>query len=209
MKKLRCDYGGLGFDKVIKSAADAISKGGLVVYPTDTVYGLGADIFNPVAVKNVYMAKNRPFDMPLTVAVSDLKMMEEVAEVCEMAEKLIREFMPGPLTLVLKRRGSVQDIVTSGTDTVGVRIPDHPVAVGMARIAGPITATSANVHSHPDATDLWSAMDDLGDSVDLYIDSGPSRIKKPSTIVLLEDGEMSILRKGAIPADDISEALNA
>jgi L-threonylcarbamoyladenylate synthase len=196
-------------DEVFKAAAEDIAMGRMVVYPTDTVYGIGADAYNEIAIKSLYLAKNRPFDMAITVAVSDIKMMEEVAVLDEVAVKLVRAFMPGPLTIVVEKDPCISDMITAGSHMVGVRIPDHLIASGIPRLTGPITSTSANVHSHPDATDIGMAIDDLGDSVHTYIDGGPSKLKKPSTIVWISKGETRVLRQGGISTAQIEAVINA
>jgi L-threonylcarbamoyladenylate synthase len=197
------------FDEVVREAAAEIAGGNLIVYPTETVYGIGADIFNEVAAKNVFLAKNRPFDMALSVAVSDKTMMEKIAVLDDNADKLIKAFLPGPLTLIIEKKEDVPDLVTSMSKKVGIRIPDHPVALEIIKKTGPIVATSANLHSHPDATDISTAAKDLGPSVSMYIDSGPSKLKRPSTIVWIMDGEVEIIRQGAITIKDIEGVLNA
>lgn len=211
MKIIKCDYSH-GFnvqcDEAAKTAAEDISNGGLVVYPTETVYGIGADIYNESAVKNLYIAKNRPFDMPLSVAVSDKAMLEKVAVLNENADKLIKAFLPGPLTIIIKKQSDVPDIVTSSSQKVGIRIPDNRFALELVRRTGPIVATSANRHCHPDAVNVDAAIEDFGATVDTYVDAGNCTIGKPSTIVWLMDKEVEIVRQGAIPADKILEALN-
>jgi len=197
------------FDSVVHEAAEDIAAGNLVVYPTETVYGIGADIFNEVAVKNVFLAKNRPFDMALSVAVSDKKMMESIAVLDEKADKLIKAFLPGPLTIIIEKKRDVPDLVTSMSGKVGIRIPDHPVAMEIIKRTGPIIATSANTHSHPDATNIDSAVKDLGSAVSMYIDSGPSKLKIPSTIVWIMKGEVEMVRQGAITIKEIEDVLNA
>lgn len=188
-------------------AAEDISRGRLVVYPTDTVYGIGADIYNEAAVKGLYLAKQRPFDMPLSVAVADRRMMEEVAEINENADRLIEAFLPGPLTMIIRKRGDVPDIVTASSQKVGVRIPNHPLAVEIARRAGPLVATSANTHFHPDATNIGMAVRAFGDSVSTYVDAGESLIGKPSTIVWLKGSEYEIVRQGEITEEMIRDVL--
>ncbi len=210
MKIIKCDYS-RGFDahceEAVSAAAEDISEGKLIVYPTDTVYGIGADIYNESAVKSLYVAKNRPFDMPLSVAVSDKAMLEKVAVLNENADKLIKAFLPGPLTIIIKKQSNVPDIVTSSSQKVGVRIPDNRFAMELIRRTGPIVATSANLHSHPDAVCVDAAINDFGDAVDTYVDAGPCDIGFPSTIVWLMDKEVEIVRQGAIPAEKIKEVL--
>ena len=191
----------------IDGIAEDIASGNLIVYPTETVYGIGADIFNPVAVKNVYLAKNRPFDMALSVAVSDKKMMEEIAVLDDNADKLLKAFLPGPLTIIIEKKPGVSDIITAMSKKVGIRIPDHPVALEIIKRTGPIVATSANLHSNPDATTIDEAVKDLGSNVSTYVDSGPSELKKPSTIVWIMDGQVEIVRQGAISIKQIEEVL--
>lgn len=210
MKIIKCDYSH-GFDahceEAVAAAAEDIAAGKLIVYPTETVYGIGTDIYNESAVKGLYIAKKRPFDMPLSVAVSDKAMLEKVAVLNENADKLIKAFLPGPLTIIIKKQDDVPDIVTSSSQKVGIRIPDNRFALELIRRTGPIVATSANLHSHPDAVDVNSAITDFGDSVDTYIDAGACTIGQPSTIVWLMDKEVEIVRQGAIPADKIKEVL--
>ena len=212
MRIMKCDCAsesGQDLERAVSEAAREIAAGNLVVYPTETVYGIGADIFNEVAVKNLFLAKKRPFDMALSVAVSGKSMMEKIAVLDESAEKLIDAFLPGPLTIIIEKRPEVPDLVTSTSKKVGIRVPDHPVAMGIIKKTGPIVATSANLHSHPDAVDTDSAVRDLGSSVSLYVDSGPSKLKKPSTIVWIMNGKVEIVRQGAITIRDIEGVLNA
>lgn len=210
MKTIKCDFKN-GIDaqcmEAIRIAAEDITNGKLVVYPTETVYGIGADIFDQVAVKNVFLAKKRPFDMALSVAVADKKMMEEIAILDDNAEKLIKAFLPGPLTLIMPKQPGVPDLLTSMSQKVGIRIPDHPIAQAIVERTGPIVATSANVHSNPDATNIAMAIKDLGDSVSTYIDSGESPTGKPSTIVWLMHGKVEIVRQGLITIKQIEEVL--
>ena len=210
MRVLKCDCSKGLNDNCIQAsmaAAEDIAAGNLIVYPTDTVYGIGADIYNEVAVKNLYLAKRRPFDMALSVAVADRKMMESVAILNETADKLIKAFLPGPLTIIIKKNPEVPDIVTAGSQKVGIRIPDHPIALEIARRSGPIVATSANIHFQPDAIDIGMATAALGNSVSTYIDAGHSPSGKPSTIIWIKDKEYEIIRQGPITEDMIKEVL--
>lgn len=210
MRIIKCDYSH-GFDAqcddAVAMAAEDVAAGKLIVYPTETVYGIGADIYNESAVKNLYVVKNRPFDMPLSVAVSDKAMLERVAVLNENADKLIKAFLPGPLTIIIKKQPDVPDIVTSSSQKVGIRIPDNRFALELVRRTGPIVATSANLHSHPDAVCVDTAINDFGDAVDTYIDAGSCTLGQSSTIVWLMDKEVEIVRQGAIPADKIREVL--
>ena len=184
-----------------------LKSGELIVYPTDTLYGIGADPFNESSVKKVFLAKNRPFDMPLSIAVSNEKMMESVAVLNDNARKLIRSFMPGALTIMLTRKPTIPDILTSGQNQVGIRIPDHPLAIRIIDRFGPITSTSANLHSHKDPVDAKIPMKDLKDTVAVCIDCGKTTKAVPSTIVDVSDGTVDVIRKGAISQEEIEDAL--
>ncbi len=209
MKIRKCGYGIEGeTKKVIDEAVEILMSGGLIVYPTETVYGIGACAFDQVAVKNVYKVKDRPFDMPLSVAVCDKAAVGLIAEMTPNLEKLIDAFMPGPLTIISKKNPSVPDIATSMSQKVGIRIPDHPIAREIARLAGPIITTSANKHSNPDAVNVSDAERDLGDAIELYIDCGSSASGKPSTIVWLDGDAVEIIRQGEITKEQIKDALS-
>ena len=191
----------------IGEIADIIANGDLIVYPSETVYGIGASIFDNAAVKKVFIAKNRPFDMPLSVGVTSKKMASSIAELDEYAEKLIDKFMPGPLTIIMKKKDGVSDIVTANSRKVGIRMPEHPVAMQIIKKTGPIVATSANLHSKPDPVTMEEAMEDLGGAVSAYVDGGPCMLGKPSTIIWLMNGEIEIIRQGAITMEQIEDAL--
>jgi L-threonylcarbamoyladenylate synthase len=192
----------------LDQVAEDIMNGELIIYPTETVYGIGTNIFDEAAVKKIYIAKNRPFDMPLSVAVSDKEMAEEIAFVDDRAEALIDTFMPGPLTIIIKKRPNVPDIVTSMSEKVGIRIPDHSVATRIVKRAGPIITTSANRHSRPDAVRAEEAMKELGPYVKTCIDCGPCTLGKPSTIVWLMGDKTEIVRQGAITKKQIEDVLD-
>jgi len=192
----------------IDNIAKIIKGGGLVVYPTDTLYGLGADPFNDSAVKKVFISKNRPFDMPLSVAVADVRMMESIAVLNDQAKKLVSRFLPGPLTIILTKKPSISDLLSSGENQIGIRIPDHPFALRLIRKVGPITTTSANLHSHPEPVTVEMAKKDLGNAVDLYVDCGETRHKLGSTIVDVSEGDVEIVRSGVIPKEEIFNALS-
>jgi L-threonylcarbamoyladenylate synthase len=200
----RCDLSEKDFDEIIS----ALKSGELVVFPTDTLYGLGADPFNENSIKKVYMAKNRPFDMPLSIAVSNEKMMESVAVLNDNARKLIRNFLPGPLTIMLTKKPSLPDMLTSGSNQIGIRIPDHPFALRLIDKFGPITATSANLHSRPDPIDSSIPIKDLKNTAMVCIDCGKTKHSSPSTIVDVSDGAVDIIRKGVISQEEIENALH-
>ena len=194
-------------EKDLDEIVTALKAGELVVYPTDTLYGIAADPFNENSVKKVYIAKNRPFDMPLSIAVSNEKMMESIAVLNDNARKLIRNFMPGPLTVMLTRKPNLPDILTSGSNQVGIRIPDHPFVIRLIDRFGPITSTSANLHSHPDPVDAGMAQKDLKGHVQICVDCGKTRFSSPSTIVDVSEGIVEVIRKGVISQEQIENAL--
>lgn len=181
----------------------ALEEGELVVFPTETLYGLGGDPENEKAVKRIYDLKGRPRSDPLPVAVSSLEEMEKIAEVGGLARTLVDEFLPGPLTLVLKKRRATSFRMISRGDTIGIRIPFQPFVVELAEEFGPITATSANLHGGENPTSIEGAIDQLGTKVDYYIDGGRTPLGVPSTIVDLSRNEIRILRVGAIPEERI------
>jgi len=192
----------------IESIINIVQAGGLMVYPTDTLYGLGADPFNDAAVKKVFIAKNRPFDMPLSIAVADSRMLESVAVINKSARKVIEQFLPGPLTILLTKKPSLSDLLTSGENQIGIRIPDHPFALKLIKMVGPITSTSANIHSHVNPVDVDMAKKDLGDIVDMYIDCGKTKFAAASTIVDISEDEAEIVRSGIISKEEIENVLS-
>ena len=176
----------------VEEAATLVRSGGVVVYPTETVYGVGADAYNEAAVKRVYRIKERPTERPLSVAVGSVEHIEKVARPREDALEFAREFLPGPVTPLLPRRQRVPEIVTSG-DLIGVRVPDDEKALALVNSVGPITSTSANMSGEPPAT----RPDELGrlaDRVDGIIDDGV-RDGKPSTVV--DTTTWEVVREGA------------
>jgi len=194
---------------IISEAAATIREGGLVVYPTETVYGLGADATSDEAVVKVFVAKARPIENPLPVIVSSTEMGREIIELNRAAEALFEKFMPGPLTVVGKVKAkSVSQLVTGGTGKVGVRIPDNRVALKLVEfVGGPITATSANLSGKPSPTTAKEAIEQLGGRVDIALDSGKSRLGKPSTIVDVSSATPIIIRGGPISGSELEKFL--
>ena len=195
-------------DEDLERVVAQLRAGRLVVYPTETLYGLGANPFDENAVKRAYMAKKRPFDMPLSIAVSGMEMLESVAVLDPTSRKLAQKFMPGPITLLLTKKPVVPDIVTSASDEVGIRMPDHPLALRMIERFGPITSTSANIHSRPDPKTISGAVKELGEAVSVYIDCGRTTLGQHSTIVQVHDSQMEVIRHGVITEKQIEAALH-
>lgn len=192
----------------LADAAAVLQRGGLVAFPTETVYGLGADAFDPRAVARIFEVKARPSFDPLIVHLAEAASLDWVAVAEDpRANELAARFWPGPLTLVLKRRPEVPDIVTAGLDTVGVRVPAHPAARALIAAAGtPLAAPSANPFGYVSPTTAAHVAELLGDAVELVLDGGPCRVGLESTILSLA-GEPVILRPGGLPREALEEAL--
>jgi len=194
----------------IKTAAQIIKSGGLVAFPTETVYGLGANALDGAAVKKIYKAKGRPSDNPMIVHIADRKALAQIAEATPAAQKLIDVFWPGPLTIVLKKKKVVPKETTGGLNTVAVRMPDHPVALALIRAAGvPIAAPSANLSGKPSPTKAAHVIEDFNDKIDCIIDGGSSRIGLESTVLDLTSDIPTILRPGFVTPDDVKDVLGA
>jgi len=178
----------------IDAAAAALRAGALVVYPTETVYGLAADATDPDAVERVFEAKGRARDKPVSLAVPDVEAALAYTNPTEREERFMREFLPGPVTVVVERRESVPDILTDGAPTVGVRVPDHPVALDLLTEVAPLTATSANVSGNPSATTV-AELDAIADEVAVVVDAGETDGGTGSTVVDVAAG--TIHRRGA------------
>lgn len=194
---------------LVMEAAEVIRKGGVVAFPTETVYGLGADTYNEAAVRKVFEAKMRPADNPLIVHIADLTQLYEVAQGPPAAAiKLANRFWPGPLTLLLRKSAGVPGVVTANRDTVAVRMPAHPVALALIKDSGvPIAAPSANLAGRPSPTSAEHVIKDLYGRVDVIIDSGETLYGVESTIVDLTRDPPVLLRPGAMPVEYVQEAL--
>ena len=191
----------------IQAAAELIRQGRLVAFPTETVYGLGANALDPAAVARIYAAKGRPAGSPLIVHVASTEMAREVAaEWPETAGTLAGRYWPGPLTLVLPKRPCVPDIVTAGLETVGIRVPAHPVALALIRLAGvPIAAPSANRFSGLSPTTAAHVRDSLGAAVELILDGGPTDVGIESTVLSLAGPRPVLLRPGMVSQREIED----
>ncbi len=193
----------------VRRAVEILRAGGLVAFPTETVYGLGADASSATAVTRLYAAKRRPAGHPVIVHFADAgRAFEWAREVPEVARKLAARFWPGPLTLVLKRSERAGDFITGGQDTVGVRVPSHPVAHAMLEaFGGGVAAPSANVFGRVSATIAAHVREDLAAGADLVLDGGPSEIGIESTILDLSRGKPVLLRPGRITAAELESVL--
>jgi len=194
---------------IIKNAAEIIKKGGLVVFPTETVYGLGANALNAKAVKKIFKAKGRPADNPLIVHIADKKSILILAKnISEEAFILAEKFWPGPLTLILEKKTIVPPEVTAGNKTVAIRMPDNKTALALIKAAGvPVAAPSANLAGKPSPTNAGHVAKDLEDRVDLILDGGQTKIGLESTVLDLTQKPFAILRPGGISQEQIEKVI--
>lgn len=200
----KCDGSGLS-NQALCNAAQILQRGGLVVFPTETVYGLGGDATSGDAAKKIYEAKGRPSDNPLIIHISAPEDAEGYAETSELYYKLAKAFMPGPLTIILPKKDTIPSSVTGGLDSVAVRCPSHPVARQLISEFGkPIAAPSANLSGKPSPTCAKYVIEDLDGRVDMIIDGGDCEIGLESTIIKLSGNKATLLRPGAITADALS-----
>ena len=197
--------------KGIKDCAEHLKNGEVIGFPTETVYGLGCDARNGEAVKKVFEAKGRPADNPLICHIGDKSQIKDiVSEITPLAQKLIDSFMPGPITLVMKKSDSIADETTAGLDTVGVRMPSHPVANKFLKEAGiPVAAPSANLSGRPSPTSSRSVLEDMDGYIYAIIDGGDSEYGLESTVVDCTGTTPVILRPGAVTKADIDAVLNS
>ncbi|MBS3086231.1 threonylcarbamoyl-AMP synthase [Candidatus Pacearchaeota archaeon] len=193
----------------IREAANIIINGGLVAFPTETVYGLGANVFNKNAVKKIFIAKGRPQDNPLIVHVSEMKQINSlVSEIPYNAKKLMKKFWPGPLTIIIKKSKLVPDIVTCGLDSVAIRMPKNKIALKLIEQSKcPIAAPSANLSGKPSPTTAEHVIDDLNGKIDKIIDGGKVNIGLESTIIDLTQNPPIILRPGKITHKQIEKII--
>lgn len=189
----------------IEEAASFLKAGKLVAFPTDTVYGIGADVFNEKAVQQIFAVKKRGPDKPLQVLISRRSDLQDIAEDhSEVLDRLMSEFWPGPLTLVMKAKEDFPRQVRCGRDTIGVRMPSNTVALRLIEAFGrPIAATSANISGHPDPVDAADVMKHLGGKVHLILDGGSTPGNTPSTVLDISVYPPVVLRQGKLAIEDL------
>ncbi len=193
----------LGTKYVLDAAAlgrirDILGAGGLVVHPTDTVYGLAADPFQTAAVEKVYAAKSRPRDLPVSISVADVEDVFRFGQRTALAEAFCSKNLPGPYTVVLRATSEAPRAIVSKDGQIALRLPAHPIPRLLAKAFGPVTSTSANRHGQPAPSTCDEAREQLGDRVDLYVDGGPTPLGGESTVVDLSGPRAKILRRGPI-----------
>ncbi|UCD92238.1 MAG: threonylcarbamoyl-AMP synthase [Methanobacteriota archaeon] len=185
-------------DSQLEEVIEVLENDGTVVYPTDTLYGLGANPFSEDAVRRMFEIKRRPLDQPVSIAVYDISQVREYVELTDLARHTTREFLPGPLTILLKKKDPDSLPIVSSRTRIGIRILDHPVALPILENFGPITSTSANLHHYDLPCDVEEAIKQLGDTVDIYIDSGRCRYGQESTVLDVSSDSPKIIRPGVI-----------
>lgn len=197
------------YDKLLKPA-QIIKNGGLVIFPTETVYGIGTNALDSKAVKKLYEVKKRTYEKPISLLVNSIEMIENIAkDITELEYELIKNFFPGPLTIILKKKENISNIVTANKETVGVRMPQNDIALKLIEYAGvPIATPSANISGKPSGTNIKDIMRDFEEKVEYFIDNGPSKIGQSSTIVQIIDETPYILRKGAISELEIKKVID-
>jgi len=196
-------------DECIRIGAEAIQEGNIVAFPTETVYGLGANVYNEKAILSVFAAKGRPADNPLIVHISDVEQAEELAmQLPGLYSTLAARYFPGPLTLIVKRNAAVLDCVTGGLDTVALRMPDHPLALELIHQAGvPIVGPSANLSGRVSPVKAQQVMNDLDGQIYAVLDGGECSVGIESTVLDITSDRPVVLRPGVISAEDLSEIL--
>ncbi len=194
---------------LIEQAGQLLRAGGLVAFPTETVYGLGANALDPQAVARIFAAKGRPANDPLIVHLASFEQIETVGrQIPLIAVDLARRFWPGPLTLVIRKKPKIPDNVTAGQETVAVRVPAHPVALALLRAAQvPVAAPSANLFGHTSPTTARHVLDDLGGRIDLILDGGPTPIGLESTVLDITASPPRLLRPGGVPPEELRRLL--
>ena len=200
-KDLRTNYN----RKELKEASEYIKEGKLVLFPTETVYGIGADGLNEEAVKKIFVAKGRAQDNPLILHVSNIEMIERIAKnISTLEYKLINAFFPGPLTIILNKKDIVPKNVSANLDTVGVRMPENIIAHDLIELSNtPIAAPSANISGRPSGTNIQDIFEELNNRVDYIIDGGETNIGLESTVIRVIEGKIHILRPGKITYNDL------
>ncbi|OUN36887.1 L-threonylcarbamoyladenylate synthase [Massilimicrobiota sp. An80] len=185
---------------------DVIQKGGIVAFPTETVYGVGIHFNDEEALERLMEAKNRDYSKAITLMVADKKDISQYAYISPQAQKMIDQFMPGMITLIFKKKESVRDIMTNGKSTIGIRIPDSEFVLSLLKKVGPMLVTSANLSQHSNTTSTQEVLNQLDGRIDLVVD-GKTSDNIASTVVDVSQDEIKILRAGKITKEQIEEAI--
>ena len=200
-----------GYTKeVLSKVADIISLGGVVILPTDTVYGIAADVMNEDSIKRIYEIKNRESSNPMSILVSNLEMIKKVTKnLSNIEEKIVKEFFPGALTVVFEKNDKVSDIVTAGLNTVGIRMPNNQFLLELIELIGsPVVATSCNLSGKPSIVNCDIVTRKFKDKVECIINGGASKIGVPSTVIKIDGNHVNILRDGPIKKQQLVQSLS-
>ena len=192
----------------LKIVTQALNEGKLIVFPTETVYGIAGNGLTLSVVNNLYQAKKRDYSKPFTLMVNDITKIKDIAYVSENEEKVIKKFMPGPITLILKKKDCISNLVTANSDTVGVRIPDHEIALSILKsVDYPLATSSANISGSVNNSNIEDIINDLENYVDIFIKGNISSNLLASTVVEIKNNEVNILRNGIISKENIEEVI--
>lgn len=208
MKKYINLKGQLNYEE-LREPAEIIKNGGVVIFPTETVYGIGVNGLDEKAINKLYKLKKRPLNNPISLLVSNIKMVEELTKnISELEYKVMETFFPGPLTIILQKKDIIPNILTANTNMVGIRMPDNEIAIKLIEYAGvPIATTSANISGKPSGINIEDIQGDFQEEVDCFIDNGKSKLAIPSTVIKIVDKQVHILREGTISEEQISKIL--
>lgn len=198
----------LNYEK-LKEPAKIIRDGGIVIFPTETVYGIGTNGLDEKAIKKIYEVKQRSFNKPISLLVNNIEMVNKIAKnISKLEYKIMESFFPGPLTIILEKRDIIPNILTANTNTVGIRMPSGKIAKKLIEYAGvPIATPSANISGRPSGTNIKDIQKDFEGKVDYFIDNGESKLGVPSTIVKVINDEVHILREGSISKKQINRII--
>ena len=193
----------------LKNVSEMIKRGNIAIFPTDTIYGIGTNGLDESAIKKLYESKKRSFNKPISLLVNGIDMINQVArDITDLEYSLIKNFLPGPLTIILKKKSIVPDILTANSDTVGIRIPSNKLALELINYANiPIATSSANISDEPNGTNLEFIMKDFENTADFFIDGGLSENNVASTVVQVIDGIPHVLREGSISIQQINDLI--
>ena len=195
MKIIKIDGTNSEHDK-IKIARMAMKKGSIIVYPTDTVYGIGANVFDEKAILKVFSIKKRALNKPLSICISRIEDIKQVAQMDVRAETVIRNLLPGPFTIILKKNDNISSLLTAGSDKIGIRIPDNSICMDLSK-EFPITSTSANLSGYDIPESVEGVLKQLGSSIDIMMDAGICKHGIPSTVIDMTVYPPKVLREGA------------
>ena len=192
----------------LKIVTQALNEGKLIVFPTETVYGIAGNGLTLSVVNNLYQAKKRDYSKPFTLMVNDINKIKDIAYVSDYEEKVIKKFMPGPITLILKKKDCISNLVTANSDTVGVRIPNHEIALSVLKsVDYPLATSSANISGSVNNSNIEDIINDLENYVDIFIKGNISSNLLASTVVEIKNNEVNILRNGIISKENIEEVI--